>query len=120
MLRIIPDLPERVVGVTASGQVTAEDYESVVFPAVRAALKESEGIRFLYHLGPAFSGFTAGAMWDDMKLGLEHRHSWRRVAVVSDHGWVDGALRLFAFAAPCPIKLFPESEMTEAKRWVTG
>ncbi len=120
MLQIIPDLPEQVVGVRASGQVTAEDYESVVIPAVEAALLKFDSIRFLYHLGPAFTGFTAGAMWDDMKLGLGHLRNWKRVAVVTDHKWVEGALRLLSFAMPCPVKLFPDAELPEAKHWVVA
>lgn len=85
MLQVIPNLPEQVVGVTAAGQVTADDFAFVVVPAVQAALRKFDSIRFLYHLGPAFTGFTAGAMWDDMKVGLGHLRSWKRVAVVTDH-----------------------------------
>ncbi len=120
MPQIILDLPEQVVGVTASGQVTAEDYESVVVPAVEAALHKFDSIRFLYHLGSAFTGFAAGAMWDDMKLGLGHLRNWKRVAVVTDHKWVEAALHLFSFAMPCPVRLFPGAEFAEAERWVAA
>ncbi len=120
MLEVIPNLPNRVVGVTASGQVTAQDYESVLVPAVESAIKKMDGVRFLYHLGPAFTGFTAGAMWDDMKLGLGHLRTWQRVAVVTDLGWVQSAVRLFAFAMPCPVKLFSNAELTAAEQWAAA
>lgn len=89
-------------------------------PAVQAALQNIDSIRFLYHLGPAFTGFTAGAMWGDMKVGLGRLRSWKRVAVVTDHKWVEGALRLFLFAMPCSARLFPDAELAEAERWVAA
>jgi hypothetical protein len=37
-------------------------YASVLIPAVESALKKRNEIRFLYHLGPDFSGFNARAI----------------------------------------------------------
>ena len=37
MLQLMPDLPDRVLGVVASGEVSASDYETVLVPAVEAA-----------------------------------------------------------------------------------
>jgi len=70
MIELLPNLPAHIVGVNASGQVDAADYEKVLVPAVEAVLKEHGKVRLLYQLGNDFTGFTAGAMWDDMKLGL--------------------------------------------------
>jgi hypothetical protein len=71
MLELISDLPDDVVGIRASGQVTAEDYESVLVPAIAARLARRDRVRVLYYLGPDFTGFTSGAVWDDIKLGLD-------------------------------------------------
>ncbi len=76
MIERIPDLPDNVIGFVASGQVTAGDYESVVIPAIESALKTQGNVRTLYQLGPAFTEFSAGAMWDDMKLGMAHLKAW--------------------------------------------
>ena len=61
MLELIPDLPHPVVGVAASGQVTAHDYETVFMPAIASRVAAHEKVRILYQLGPSFTGFTAGA-----------------------------------------------------------
>ena len=37
MLELIEDLPDGVVGLTAIGEVTAEDYETVAMPAIDRA-----------------------------------------------------------------------------------
>jgi hypothetical protein len=120
MIESIPDLPGQVVGIVASGQVTASDYETVVIPAIESALKTHESVRILYQLGPAFTGFTSGAMWDDMRLGMAHLKAWEKIAIVTDLDWVAGATRIFRFVMPCPVKVFGNDEFAEAARWITA
>jgi len=88
MLALIPDLADHVIGVTASGMVTAADYEAVLIPAVKVAFATHGKVCVLYHLGPSFAGFTAGAMWDDLKVGVAHISEWERIAMVTDHEWI--------------------------------
>ncbi len=120
MLELMPRLPDRVVGVVASGEVSADDYESVLVPAIEAALAKHSGVRIVYQIGPAFTGFSAGAAWEDMKLGIAHLRTWERVAVVTDVEWVSAAMRLFAFALPCPTRQFPNSELARALQWIAA
>ena len=117
MITLLPDLPPHVVGISASGQVTADDYETVLIPAIESARKEHGRVRILYQLGPDFTGFTPGAMWDDTKVGLAHPRSWDKIAIVSDVHWVNNAIRIFGFAVPWPMKVFPNAEFDEAMRW---
>lgn len=120
MIELLQNLPKQVVGFSASGQVTADDYERFVIPAIELALKQHGKVRVLYHLGPAFSGFTAGAMWDDAKLGITHLKAWEKIAVVTDIEWVIGAIRVFRFAIPGQFKLFSNNQLDEATRWVSA
>ena len=48
MLEIIGGLPQGVLGVRAKGRISAADYEQVLIPAVEAALKHQDKIRFYY------------------------------------------------------------------------
>ena len=118
MLKRIPTLPDHVVGVVASGEVTADDYETVLIPAIESVLARKGKIRTLYQVGPDFTGFTPGAMWDDMKVGLAHWQDWEKVAVVTDVEWIANATRFFGFAMPCPVKIFGNHEFAEAARWI--
>ena len=120
MIQLLPNLPDQVVGVIASGQVDASDYETVFIPAIEAKLKAHGRVRIFYQLGPAFTGFTSGAMWDDMKVGMGHLKAWERIAVVTDMEWIAGATRFFGFAMPCPVKVFPNSEFIAAVNWITA
>ena len=120
MIQLIPDLPDNVVGLVASGHVTAEDYERVAIPAVEAVLKKHPRVRMLYQVPAGFEGFTSGAVWDDVKMGMGHFTAWERIAVVTDVEWIRGSTRMFAFVMPCPVKLFANSEMAEAMRWIAS
>ena len=118
MIERIPDLPESVLGFTARGQVSAKDYESVLVPAVEAAIAKQHKVRLLYHLGPELSGFEAGALWDDAKVGLKHPTAWERVAVVTDTEWIRVATKVFGFAIPGEVRVFKNAEMAAAREWI--
>jgi hypothetical protein len=118
MIKLLPNLPSKVVGIVASGRVTAGDYESVVFPAIESKVKEHAKIRILYQIGPEFSGFTAGAMWDDAKVGLAHLSAWEKIAVVTDVDWIRAAVGIFRFVIPCPVKMFSNGQFAEARDWI--
>jgi len=118
MLEIIPNLPDNVWGVNAYGKVSGEDYDRVLIPAIQAKLKRQKRIRVLHQLGPNFSGFTAEAMWDDAKVGIRHITAFEKIAVVSDVDWIVAAVKVFAFVIPCPVRIFKNEELPEAKAWV--
>jgi SpoIIAA-like len=120
MLELMTNLPDHIVGVIASGQVTAKDYEGILMPAIESTLAAHRRVRVLYQLGPAFTGFSAGAMWDDMKLGVAHLGAWERVAVVTDIDWIAGATRLFGVAMPCPVKVFRNVDTAAAMQWIAA
>ncbi len=120
MLKLDTHLPEYVVGIVATGEVDANDYETVFMPALESALNKHKKIRVLYQLTPEFIGFTAGAMWDDAKLGIEHWKAWEKIAVVTDLDWLSHATRMFAFMIPGQVKVFTNKQLTEAEMWITA
>lgn len=119
MLERIPDLPDDVVGVIATGEIAADDYDIVLVPAVEAAIGKHGHVRLVYQLGPGFSSFSAGAMWDDAKLGMMHLGKWKKIAVVTDLAWVSGMIRALGFAIPCPARVFSNDALAEAIAWVS-
>ena len=68
MLEALTDLPEGVIGFEAVGEVTSADYEQTLDPAIDAI---DGPVRFVYVLGERFDGYTAGAAWQDAKMGVE-------------------------------------------------
>jgi hypothetical protein len=119
MIQLWSDLPDHVLGLTAHGEVSAGDYEDVLMPAVDDLLSRHEKIRVIYHLGEDFTGFSAGAMWDDAKLGMSHFTAWERVALVTDLECLATAAMAIGFLMPTQIKVFPCEHLEAAREWVT-
>ena len=120
MIEQMANLPPGVLGFSAHGHVTAADYENIIVPDIEAAFALNRKIRMIYHLGEDFTGYDAGAMWDDAKLGLRHISGWERIAVVTDVSWVRVMSKMFGFAVPCEFKLFSNAELAEARQWASA
>jgi SpoIIAA-like len=111
-------LPEGVIGFEASGKLAAEDYRDVVLPAVERVAKTGD-VRFLIIMRD-FDGMTGGALWQDLKTGIEHLRAWKRVALVTDIGWMSHATDLFGWMTPGETKTFALDQQGQAIRWLTS
>lgn len=122
MMKLIEDLPHGVVGVEAGGQVSAEDYEQVLVPAVEAARASAPDgrVSLRYVLGHEMPDYTVGAGWQDAKLGLGRLHSWNRIAVVTDTDWVRHEIHSVGWLVPGEVKVYPVGDLDEARAWVTA
>ena len=120
MIEMLPGLPGNVVGIEGVGAVSSDDYKDVLIPAVEAALEKHDKVRLLYVLGERFDRISAGAAWEDTKLGLEHLRGWELMAVVTDVEWIGHALNAVGWMIPAKIRVFPTSERAAAEAWVTG
>lgn len=118
MIEVMTDLPERVLGLKAIGQVSAEDYKTVLVPAIEEKLMRHKKARLLYVLGDEFEGYTSGAAWEDAKIGMKHLTSFERVAVVTDTDWIEKVIKAFGFALPGEVRVFDDDDLEEARTWV--
>jgi hypothetical protein len=120
MIEIMSGLPEHVLGFTARGKVTGNDYEAVLIPAIEEKLKKHAKVNLLYHLGADYAGFDLEAMWDDTKIGLQHLTAWQKIAVVTDVDWIRLATKAFGFAMPGHVRVFANNQFDEARAWVSA
>ena len=120
MIERLTGLPAGIEGLRATGTVTREDYERVVVPLLEQARSEGRRLRFLYQIGPGFDGFTAGAAWEDLGVGLRHLRLFERCAIVSDVGWIRESSRLVGAFLPCPVKVFTNAQWQDAVAWLTA
>jgi hypothetical protein len=120
MIEPLEGAPTGVLAFKAVGTVETADYETVLKPAIEAAIAEHGKVRLVYELGPEFDGYSAGAAWEDTKLWLPHLTRWERCAVVTDHRLIGDTLRAFGLVMPGEIKLFPVSGLDEALTWAAG
>jgi len=119
MLRYIKDLPGHVVGIHAVGEVSKDDYEKVLIPRLEELVNRQGEINYLLILETDVGNFTAGAWWDDFKLGMKHFTKWNKIAIVTDQKlveWFSDAFRLFI---PGTSRGFSIADLDEAVKWVS-
>lgn len=119
MIEVITDLPDRVLGLKASGEVTADDYRNVLVPALEEKLTKHKKARLLYVLDDGFGGYTGGAAWEDAKVGMKHLTAFERVAVVTDIDWVENMVKAFGFAMPGEVRVFDDDDLDDARQWIS-
>ena len=118
MIQELSDLPEGVIGFEASGKIRAEDYRDVVLPTLERAAATGE-VRFVMVMRD-FDGMSGGAVWQDLKVGIEHLRAWKRIALVTDIAWMRDLTSLFGWMTPGEVKTFALAEQDEAIAWVAG
>ena len=118
MIKELADLPPGVVGFELGGTLRAEDYRDVVLPALQRAYAGDE-FRFVIVI-PEFGGITGGALWQDLKVGVEHLHAWKRIALVTDIDWMRHVTTLFGWMTPGEVEVFPLEQREEAIAWAAG
>jgi hypothetical protein len=118
MLEPLENLPFGITGVRATETVTKDDYDRVFSPLLQNAHAAGRRVRLLYVFAPEFKGFTVGAGWEDVRLGLKYLRMFERCAVVSDVSWIREGTQLLATMMPCPVKVFGNAEEHEALRWL--
>jgi hypothetical protein len=122
MIEVLSDMPAGVAGIRVSGRVRGDDLREFK-PKMDELLKTGE-IRIVEVIAPDYEGFGPGGLVEDLKLGLgalfKHHAAFKRIAVVSDMGWVAHALHAFAWMVPGELALFGLDDLEQAKQWAAG
>jgi len=118
MITELSDMPAGVIGFEATGTLRAEDYRDVVLPALERAAAGGE-VRFVVVI-PEFRGMSGGAVWQDLKVGIEHLRAWKRIALVTDIEWMGYMTTLFGWMTPGEVRHFPLAQRAEAAAWAAA
>ena len=118
MLKQISDMPAGTLGFEAVGTFNDDDFEDIVEPILRREIAAGRTIRMLYLLGPEMREYEGDALAEELKFAARHATSYERVAVVSDQGWLEPALRVFSALVPGQLRAFPLAQLARAKAWV--
>jgi SpoIIAA-like len=117
----VADLPPGVLGFRASGKITSDEYRRMMEP-IYAALERGEKLNIYFELAGDCHGLDLGALWQDVQaagsVGLKHRSSWERMALVTDKDLVRHGASAFGWLAPGELRLFEPSERKEARAWL--
>ena len=123
MVERIAGMPGDTLGFRLSGKIDRDEYFQILDP-VKEKLERGEKVSFLVETAPDFSGLDLAALWEDAKqagsLGLKHRSSWERLAVVTDKDWMRNAIAALGWLMPGEICVFEPGELEDAKAWTGG
>src|SRR5262249_45334814 len=101
-----------------SGTVTSDEYRQMMAP-IYAALERGEKLNIYFELADDFHGLDWGALVQDLmaagSVGLKHRSSWQRMALVTDKGWVKYGAGALGWLAPGELRLFHPIARDEAR-----
>jgi SpoIIAA-like len=121
---VIESVSERapgILGFRASGKVTSAEYREMIEP-IYARLERGEKLNIYFELADDFHGLDWGALVQDMKaagsVGLKHRSSWQRMALVTDIDWAKYGASAFGWLAPGELRLFEPAERDKARAWL--
>ncbi|NPA09181.1 MAG: STAS/SEC14 domain-containing protein [Chlorobi bacterium] len=117
MITIIPEAPENVAAFNATGEVTKEDFENLVFPRVKAKIEQFGELNYLMYLDTDLNNFTAGAWLEDALLGLKNLTKWNRAAILTDNQNVQNFTEIFSVLMPGEFKSFPKGNLYNALYW---
>lgn len=119
MFKVLEDLPDGVVGISATGKIGGDDYETTLEPAISQAVERHGKIALLMVLGPDFEGYSAGAVFDDLRFGLRNFNTFRRIAIVSDNQWLRNGAAAMMYLVPGRSKGFSVDQLAAARTWIS-
>ena len=111
-----PEAEGKILHVRLSDKLAREDYESLM-PAFERLIEQHGKLRILLEMDE-FHGWTAGALWEDIKLDFKHFNDVERIAMVGDKAWQKG---MSVFCKPfttATIRYFEHSQIGEAREWI--
>ncbi|WP_163407317.1 SpoIIAA family protein [Flavobacterium ajazii] len=119
MIHII-DTADNVVAFRALAEVTKEDFQALVVPAIDNLVKRINEINFLLVLDTDIGNVTAGAWLQDVLIGLKHLGKWNRAAIVTDTEEIISFTNGFSYIVPGEFRGFRKVEFNKALNWVEG
>jgi hypothetical protein len=106
------------IEIELSGKLTKEDYAAFV-PAIDSAISQRGKVRLLVVMRD-FHGWTAGALWEDVKFDWKHYSDIEQLAIVGEKKWEAGMAHFCRPFTRARIKYFDVSDIDAARGWITA
>jgi hypothetical protein len=106
----------KVLVVQLSGKLGKEDYQRFV-PEVERQIQQHGKIRLLVRMHD-FHGWSAGALWEDIKFDLKHFAHIERLALVGERKWEAGMAVFCKPFTTATVRYFDSAQAAEASQWI--
>jgi hypothetical protein len=101
-----------------TGRLTAADYE-MFLPAVERLVNQHGKIRMLVDM-VGFYGWTAGALWQDIKFEIRHFADVDRLAIIGEAKWEQAMVSFCKPFTTAEVRYFDHTQVSKARAWVAG
>ena len=115
-LQIEEDLEKGFMAVTVTGKLESDDYDLLGTEVDRIVSLHGK-IRLLIELED-FHGWTAGAAWEDAKMGIRHYSHIEKMAVVGENRWEKGMTLFVKPFTRAEVRYFDSADSDDALKWV--
>ncbi|MFA5924888.1 MAG: STAS/SEC14 domain-containing protein [Methylococcaceae bacterium] len=109
MITIMQETEGRTLVVKATESLTSQDYEKVFISQLNQLIDKFVKISVVFYLTENFTGWELGAAWDDAVFGIQHRHDFEKVAVVSDKKWIEWATKIGSYFMDGQVATYTET-----------
>ena len=106
----------KILVIKLTGKLAKEDYEQFA-PEVDRLIEQHGKLRMLVQMHD-FHGWTAGALWQDIKFDLKHFRQIERLALVGEKTWEHGLATFCKPFTTATIRYFDRSEAEQAETWI--
>jgi SpoIIAA-like len=101
-----------------TGKLAKEDYNLFV-PVVERLVKDHCKIRLLVEMHD-FHGWSAGALWEDIKFDAKHFRDIDRIAIVGEKKWQHGMAVFCKPFTTASVRYFDRTELAQAREWLAS
>ena len=112
------DSATNVLTVKLGGKLERKDYETLT-PYVERLIAEHGKVDMLVILHD-FHGWTAGALWEDIKFDAKHFRDIGKLALVGETKWEKGMATFCKPFTTAKVRYFPMEQTDAAKAWMAG
>ena len=106
----------KITHVKVTWKLTNEAYEEFI-PVVDAQIQEHGKICMLFEVHD-FHGWTAGALWEDLKFDFKHWRDIERLAIVGESKWQEGMAIFCKPFTAAKIQYFDHTNLDQAEAWI--
>ena len=106
----------KILVLNLSGKLAKEDYARFT-PEVERAVKQHGKVRMLVRMHD-FHGWTAGAVWEDLKFDWHHFSHIERLAIVGESRWEHGMAVFCKPFTTAKVRYFDQGKADEADAWI--
>jgi hypothetical protein len=113
------DDERKVLEINVSGKVTKDDYAQFV-PVIERLIKQHGKLRVLFGMHE-FDGWTAGALWEDVKFDVKHFNDVERLAIAGEKRWHKGMAWFCKPFTSAQVRYFDShkpGQLAEARVWL--